>query len=145
MQGMVIRQANPGDLSQIKSFLEENGLQTVGLDQCYLNFVLAIDERGSQVGVAGYELYNHIALLRSVAVQKDSRNAGYARVMVDTILKSVKQRGVDTVYVFTEGAEGYFKRLGFNVVERDQMDSAVKMSPEFTGCCEHATVMRKTI
>jgi amino-acid N-acetyltransferase len=145
MQNIVIRQANHGDLSWIKSFLEENGLTTVGVDECYRNFVLAIDEKGAQVGVAGFELYNHIALLRSVAVHKSCRNAGYARVLVDTVLKNAKQKGVDTVYLLTEGVEGYFKRLGFNAVKREQIDDAVKMSPEFTECCEHAIVMRKAV
>ena len=64
---------------------------------------------------------------------------------MDTVLKNAKQKGADTVYLLTEGAEGYFKRLGFNVVKREQIDAAVKMSPEFTECCEHAIVMRKAV
>ena len=97
------------------------------------------------MGVAGFELYNRTALLRSVTVDKTSRNTGCGRALVDSVLKNAKQKGADTVYLFTEGAESYFKRLGFNTVGPEQIDDAVKMSPEFTECCEHAVAMRMKV
>jgi amino-acid N-acetyltransferase len=133
------------DLSWAKRLLEENRLPTVGVDVWYGNFVVAINEKGWPVGVAGLELYDHGALLRSVAVEKGCRNAGYGRAMVDAVLRNAKQKGVNTVYLFTETAQGYFKHLGFAVVDRTQVDEAVKASPELTECCESATAMRKTI
>jgi amino-acid N-acetyltransferase len=145
MQSFSIRQASQNDVSWIKKFLQENGLPIVGVDECYGNFLIAINEKGCPVGVAGFEQYAHAALLRSVAVDKGSRNAGYARALVDAVAKNAKRKGVDTVYLLTENAEGYFKRLGFGVVEWAQVDEAVKGSPELTECCERATAMRKAV
>ena len=145
MHSVHMRPANQNDLLWIKSFLEANGLTTVGVDEWYANFMLALNEKGLPVGIAGFELYNHAALLRSVAVDKNRRNVGCARALVDAVLKTAKQRGVNTVYLFTENAEGYFKRLGFDVVERTEVDEAVKGSPELAECCERATAMRKAV
>jgi N-acetylglutamate synthase-like GNAT family acetyltransferase len=145
LQNFLIREAEQTDVSWIKKFLEENGLTIVGVDEWYGNFLIAINERGSPVGVAGFEQYAHAALLRSVAVDKSSRNTGYARALVDAVVNNAKQKGVNTVYLLTENAEGYFKRLGFDVVEWAQVDDAVKGSPELTECCERATAMRKAL
>jgi amino-acid N-acetyltransferase len=145
MRPRLIRQAEKDDVAWIKGLLEENGLPTVGVDQWYGNFVVAVDETGEPVGVAGFELYNHNGLLRSVVVEKDCRNAGYGQAVVEAVLGNAKKRGVEVVYLFTETAQDYFKRLGFDVVGRDQVDEAVKGSPELTECCSRAAAMCKTV
>ena len=145
MQNNRIRQASPTDLAWIKSLLEKNSLPTIGVEEWVGNFVVAVDGKGLRVGVAGSEVYEHAALLRSVAVEEEYRNAGYARAMVNTVLKNAKQKGVGLVYLFTDGAEDYFKQLGFEVVKREEMDEGVKTSREFTECCTSCTAMRKIL
>jgi amino-acid N-acetyltransferase len=145
MRPCLIRQADKDDVAWIKGLLEENALPTVGVDEWYGNFVVAANETGDPVGVAGFELYNHNALLRSVAVEKECRNAGYGRAVVEAVLGNARKKGVKVVYLFTETAQDYFKRLGFEVVERGQVDEPVKGSPELTECCSRATAMRKVV
>ena len=125
--------------------MEKNDLPTAGVDEWFGNFVVGVDEKGSRVGVAGCEVYKHAALLRSVAVEEGRRNTGYGTAMIEAVVKNVKQRGVQSVYLFTNSAEGYFKRFGFEVVKREQMDEGVKASREFTECCTSCTAMRKTL
>jgi len=97
------------------------------------------------LGVAGLEIYGQSALLRSVAVEKNSRRMGHGRALVDAILRNAKQNGVHTIYLLTESAFDYFKHLGFNSVDRKDVDEAVMISLEFTECCSTALAMRKTI
>jgi amino-acid N-acetyltransferase len=140
-----IRGADSTDILRLTDFLKNNSLPTIGLQDCLGNFQIALDENGSWIGVAGYEMYGQSALLRSVAVDKPSRNQGHGRVLVDAILANARNRGVRIVYLLTETAEQYFKHLGFDSVERDCIEDAVKNSPEFTECGSTARLMRKTL
>lgn len=140
------RAATKEDLLKIKSFLEENGLPEMGVDGCLENFVIAEDESGSWIGIAGVEFYGESGLLRSVAVDRHSRGRGHARTLVNTVLENARDKGIKTVYLLTENREKYFEQLGFEIVDRDDVDDAVKTSLEFTEACpESAVVMRKVI
>jgi amino-acid N-acetyltransferase len=140
-----VRHADPTDARRLEEFLTNNALTTVGLKDCLENFLIAVDKNGSWVGVAGYEVYGEIALLRSVAVDSRARNLGHGRTLVQAALANAKNQGVRSVYLMTETAERYFGRLGFEPIERDRVEPAVKHSPEFAECCVSARVMRKTL
>jgi amino-acid N-acetyltransferase len=115
------------------------------VESCYANFVIATDDKGTLVGVAGLEIYGQKALLRSVAVEVNSRRMGQGRALVDAVLTNAKQNGVDTIYLLTETASDYFKHLGFDFVDRKEIDEAVMASLEFAECRSTALAMRKTI
>jgi amino-acid N-acetyltransferase len=140
-----LRPAKSSDLERLVSFLEANGLPTGGVEAYYQNFVIATNEEGSLLGVAGLEICGQSALLRSVAVEKNFRRMGHGRALVDAVLRNAKQNGVHTVYLLTESAFDYFKHLGFDLVDRMDIDEAVMASLEFTECHSTALAMRKTI
>lgn len=139
-----LRHAISTDIRRLTDFLTDNSLLTVGIQDCLENFIIATDENGSWMGVAGYEMYGGSALLRSVAVDKRSRNLGVGRTLVEAILADAKRRGAHTVYLLTETADRYFRRLGFTQIQRDMIDPAVKNSSEFE-CCGSCLSMRKTL
>jgi amino-acid N-acetyltransferase len=128
------------------AFLQANALPTVGLEDWYRNFFIASNETNDWVGIAGYELYNQSALLRSVAVDERARDRGHGRALVDATITDAKTRGVRTIYLLTETAEAYFKRLGFLPVNRADVDQTVRNSAEFnSACCSGCQAMQKTI
>jgi amino-acid N-acetyltransferase len=141
-----LRAASTRDLVKIKRFLRENGLPHLGVDGWIANFVMVEDEKGNCVGVAGLELYDTSGLLRSVAVDKDSRGRGHGRTLVNAILANARAKGVKNIYLLTDDAHDYFRRLGFQVVDRKDVDAPVKTSVEFTeACSESALVMRRVL
>lgn len=140
-----IRPAMKGDLPQICRFLEDIGLPTSGVDKCVENFVVAHDRNGSWVGIAGLEVYGEGGLLRSVAVDGRFRGMGQGQALVAAVLKSAQAKGIKTVYLLTDNAESYFGGLGFEVVDRKDIDEAVKASVEFGEMCASAVAMRKTL
>jgi amino-acid N-acetyltransferase len=144
LTGTRIRPATRADLPEIRRFLGDNGLPTDGIERFLENFVVALDGNGSWIGIAGLELYGKIGLLRSVAVNKQFRGLGQGRILVDAVLGHARAKEVETVYLFTDTAEAYFKGLGFEVVGRRDIDDRLKSSPEFTEC-ETAVAMRKVI
>ena len=140
-----LRHAGSTDIRRLTHFLKDNSLPTVGVEDCLENFIIAVNADGSWVGVAGYEMYGRSALLRSVAVDKRSRNLGHGRALVETVLANARKQGAQTVYLLTETAERYFSRLGFTPAERDRIEPALKNSPEFGECCSRCLLMRKTL
>lgn len=143
---MKYRTAIAADLPQIARFLEQNDLPTLEIQACLENFVVAKDQDGSWIGVAGFEHYGKSCLLRSVAVDKSFRGQGYGQTLVKSVLANAKTKGVKTVYVLTEDTSAFFERLGFGIIERKDVDEAVKKSPEFTeSCCQSCTAMRRMI
>ena len=74
------------------------------------------------------------------------RSQGHGRILVGLAVTSAKSKGIKTLYLLTDNAAKYFERLGFQVVDRKDIDDAVKVSLEFTeACCESAVAMRKII
>jgi N-acetylglutamate synthase-like GNAT family acetyltransferase len=140
-----LERADSTDLEDLQNFLRANSLPTVGLEDCYENFFIAIDDEGRWAGVAGYEAYNQSALLRSVAVDKALRGQGYGRALVEAVLQDARKRGVRTMYLLTETAGAYFQLLGFESIDRNRIEQAVQRSPEFTECCRSAQGMRKVL
>jgi amino-acid N-acetyltransferase len=126
LTGTRIRPATAADLPEISRFLKLNRLPTNGIEKCLENFVLALDGNGSWVGIAGLELYGKSGLLRSVVVNERFRGLGHGRALVAAVLRNAKAKGVDIIYLFTETADVYFKRLGFEAVDRERIDESVK-------------------
>jgi len=65
--------------------------------------------------------------------------------LIESVTGTAKARGVKRLYLLTDDAGAYFERLGFQVVDRKDVDEAVKVSVEFTEVCETAAVMRRVI
>lgn len=140
------RAAAATDLPRIRTFLKDNGLPTNGVEKSLENFVVAVDHEGSWVGIGGFERYGENCLVRSVAVDKRFRGRGHGLTLVDVVLRSAKSKGVKTAYLLTEDASRFFESLGFEIVDRKDIDEAVKASLQFTeAACDTAVPMRKAI
>lgn len=139
------RAATDADLGRIKGFLRDNGLPEIGIDQWVNSFVIAEEQDGSWVGVAGLERYGKVGLLRSVAVDMKHRGQGFGRGLVRSVIKNARDHGIRTLYLVTDDASAYFERFGFQSIDRDRVDEAVKVSVEFTKICKSATPMQRAI
>ncbi len=141
-----LRVAASADLPKVKSFLRGNGLPDLGVDDWIQSFVIAEDRSGNWIGVAGLERYGESGLLRSVAVDSQSRGRGYGGALIDAVLRNARAEGLKKVYLLTDDADEYFERFGFQTVKRQDVDALVKTSREFTEACpESALVMRKVV
>lgn len=97
-------------------------------------------------GIIGLELYGEDALLRSLAISADARGQGCGKVLVSKLEELARSKGVRNLYLLTDTAEDYFKRLGFLIVERHLVSDAIKETEEFSNLCsEDAVVMRKAL
>jgi amino-acid N-acetyltransferase len=104
------------------------------------------EAEGRLVGIAGVEMYGDGALLRSVAVDPEWRDRGIARLLTDRALDTARAEGVESVFLLTTTAEGYFPKVGFEAISRDAVPAGVQQSIEFRGACpDTAVIMRRRL
>jgi N-acetylglutamate synthase-like GNAT family acetyltransferase/SAM-dependent methyltransferase len=102
----------------------------------------AIAERdGALVGLAGLEVHGRWGLLRSVAVSPHAQKGGLGAALVRDRLAWAEARGLAGVYLLTTTAPDYFRRLGFEAVERSAAPAEIQASVEFSSACPATAVV----
>ncbi|AXY72555.1 GNAT family N-acetyltransferase [Paraflavitalea soli] len=131
--------------NDIIKLLQSQQLPVADLPLILTDFFVAKDA-GKIVGVIGMERYGTLGLLRSMAVHPGYRNQHIAANLVQELEKRAESTGIQTIYLLTETASGYFTRKGFTILQRDQVPDAVKSSSEFSHVCPvSAMVMAKDL
>lgn len=139
---IVITPATSADLPDILALLRRNKLPPDGLAE-HVATTLVATENGRLVGCAAVELYRPSALLRSVAVDAACRGRGLGKRLTAAALELARARGIETVYLLTTTAAGFFPTFGFEMIDRNDVAPQVRQSAEFTTACPStATVMR---
>lgn len=135
-----LRRATSADRTLIESLLRSCGLPLPG-DAAESAFFVAEGEARAIAGCAGLERYGDYGLLRSVAVAADARGAGLGARLTAAIIDEARRRRLRALYALTTTAEGYFPRLGFEVIGREEVAPAVRQSDEFTTLCPSTAVV----
>lgn len=134
--------ARADDLPAVLELLDRSELPRDGLAD-HFDLALVARDDARVVGSAAVERYGDAGLLRSVAVDRAYRGQGLGARLVGAALERARQAGLQTVYLLTTTAPGYFPRFGFQPVARADVAPAVRQSVEFTGACpDSALVMR---
>jgi amino-acid N-acetyltransferase len=136
-----VRPARPDDRPRVEALLEEAGLTRAGLGdpQCALWVAVA---GADLVGVIGLERYGRVGLVRSVATRAGWRGRGVAQALCREVIATAEAGGASTLYLLTETAEAYFRRLGFTTIPRAAADPLLAGSAEFqSGHCASAVLM----
>ncbi|UCE11071.1 MAG: GNAT family N-acetyltransferase [Candidatus Thorarchaeota archaeon] len=134
------------DLEAVLKLLQLVGLPTEDVETHFENFMIWQDSETMKIlGCVGLEIYDDGMLMRSVAVHPSSRGRRIGKKLVDASLMKAKALGATSVYLLTDTAENYFKRLGFSLVAREDVPNGVKESIEFTKLCIGAPSMKKDL
>ena len=137
-----VRPAKPSDLEGVEALLLASALPLAGVRQA-LPSIFVADDAGSIVGVAGLEVHDGHALLRSVAVAPDWRSRGLGRMLVERVIEEANRLGLGAIHLLTTTADRYFPSFGFTTISRDEVPAALQDAEEFTTACPaSATVMR---
>ena len=142
---MTIGPAEKGDLPAVLQLLAAHHLPGDGVDACVATMVVA-KSGGEVVGAAAVEVYADGALLRSVVVDPVAQGQGLGHRLTEAALNVARSRGVQTAFLLTTTAEGFFPKLGFEPISRADVPQSVQASVEFQSACPaSATVMRKRL
>jgi len=135
-----IEPARPTDLDGVLDLLRRSELPTDDLAR-HLATTLVARRDGNIVGSAALELYGSGALLRSVAVDAALRGQGLGRRLTDAALALARNQRVTNVYLLTTTAADFFPRCGFRRIAREDVETAVQQSVEFTTACPSSALV----
>lgn len=139
---MIFRSATPADRPALIDLLTEVDLLTDDLPDELGTFTLAF-VADSLAGAAGVEAFGATGLLRSVAVSPAYRDRKIGRQLIDAAVEQAANRGVETLYLITTTADGYFDRLGYRRVDRTNVPEAIAKTRQFSDLCPASSVVMK--
>lgn len=133
-------------VDEMSVLLASQGLPTADLTPALLeNFIAGYDQDILMV-VGGLEFRGAFGLLRSVVTAKEFRGRGLAATMVNRLEEIARRRGIEVMYLITIDSEGYFTRLGYSVIPRDEVPNAIQGTAQFSDLCPAtAAVMMKKL
>lgn len=127
------------DLREIVNLLADCKLPYSDIVFGKQNFVLAeIDYK--IVGCAGLEIYNENGLFRSLAVQPSHQNMKIGGGLLDKIITLSKENNIKQLYLLTTTADLYFKKHGWEVIERSKVPDDIRATTEFSSICPSTAI-----
>lgn len=140
--------ADADDAPEISALLLASGLQAWrpgdDQDEDQADVLAARDADDRLVGCAVLLTLGNVGLLRSVAVAADVRGSGLGRALAEAVLDRPAARRLGSVYLLTTTAAGFFGRLGFDRVDRRDVDPVIQGTHQYREeCPATAVVMRR--
>ncbi len=132
---VTVRASKAADFRTVKELLAAAQLPTADLDSAPgLRFWVTEDE-DRIVGAIGLESFGGVGLLRSLIVAPSHRAQGIGSLLIATLEREAQIQGAQLLVLLTEAAEGYFRRHGFEIIERAYVPDEVRSSAEFQWLC----------
>ncbi len=104
------------------------------------------DNHQNLIGGYGLEVYGTDALLRSVVVDKNHQSNGLGNKIVQHAIEYGRINRIDNFYLLTTTADSFFRKFGFNVIERNSVPERIASTTEFiTFCPDTAICMKLTL
>lgn len=137
---VVFQFAHEADEPGIRHLLQACGLPDEDIGH-HLRSFLTLRQENEIVGCVGLELYDKIALLRSLAVSELLRGHGFGQSLTEEIVTFAKHMGVKDLYLLTSTAEGFFAKHGFKRFARENAPDAIRSTTEFTVLCPSTAIL----
>jgi amino-acid N-acetyltransferase len=129
----MIRERPP--FSGAVALLQAQGLPISDITDAHLEHFFFAGSDGSPNGLVGLEIYGADALLRSLVVGEDARGQGLGATLLHHAEQYAALNGVRSLYLLTTTAETFFKRLGYERIDRSRAPSTIQQTFEFAGLC----------
>jgi len=139
-----VRPAEFRDIPRCIEFLDSAGLPTEDVTLERIALIAEVD--GDVAGLIGLEKFGDTGLLRSLVVDNRYRKSGFGRTLVGELEKHAQAVGIQSLWLLTIDADGYFERFGYERRERDDAPPAIRATDEFAELCpDDAVLMKKTL
>ena len=132
------------NFSKAIQLLKKNNLPTEDINPGTQLFV--VEEENNVVGTVAVEYNFNEALLRSLSVSEEKRNAGIGLMLVEFIEDYVQKQGVKSIYLLTTTAENFFLKRGYQKTDRNAVPDFIKNTKEYSVLCSSSsTLMKKAL
>ena len=137
---MMIEAPLPTDEPSIRQLLTLCDLPESDITPEQLRHFLVLKEKGQIIGVVGIETFGRFGLLRSLAIDPGHRRRGFASQIVEKAEEYAASLKIDTLYLLTMKAEGFFSKRDYRRVQRDSAPAPVQGTAEFKNLCPVSAV-----
>jgi len=139
---MTLEAASPKDEPWIRQLLTLCGLPQEDLTPQHFCHFFVMKERERSIGVIGLEVLGQLALLRSLAVDPQYRNRGYASQLIRKAEGYAASLQIVGLYLLTMTAEreSFFAKRGYRKIGRNSAPPAIQGTTEFQGICPASSV-----
>ncbi|NWF55299.1 MAG: GNAT family N-acetyltransferase [Syntrophaceae bacterium] len=137
---MNILLASSGDEPWIKQLLTLCGLPHEDLTPEHLGHFWIIKEKGEILGSVGLEIHGRSALLRSLAVNPRFRKRGFASELAKKAEDYAASLHIQNLYLLTMTAESFFRKRGYQKIERNSTPPEIQGTTEFQSLCPASSV-----
>jgi amino-acid N-acetyltransferase len=110
------------------ALLQAQGLPVSDITGEHLEHFFFVGSDGSPTGLVGLELYGTDALLRSLVVAENARGKGLGSTLIAHAEQYAAAKGVRSLYLLTSTAEAFFKRLGYERIERSNAPPSIEQA-----------------
>jgi len=129
-------------LEETINLLKKNKLPYSDIKEDNLKNFFGYFDNDSLEAIVGLEIYDDVALLRSLAVG-DKKSSGVGSKLLKFINDFALKNGINSLYLLTTTASTYFIKKGFNIVNKDEAPSCIKNTVEFSSICPASSVFMK--
>jgi amino-acid N-acetyltransferase len=105
--------------------------------------LFGVTYKNKLIGYFGYELFDKLALFRSMVVVPEARKKGYGALIWDQAKKKLLSEAVKEVYLLTNTASPFFSKQGFVEVARSSAPKSIASTTEFIEFCPDDSVCMK--
>jgi len=137
---MILDLASSMDEAWIRQLLTLCGLPQEDITPAHLRHFGVIKEKGEILGTVGLEILGRSALLRSLAVDPRFRNRGFGDQLTKRAEEYASSLAVAQLYLLTMTAESFFRKRGYQKIERISAPPAIQRTTEFQGLCPAGSV-----
>jgi amino-acid N-acetyltransferase len=142
---MNLRSAIKTDLEVINELLNASNLPSSDIEE-HLEGFMVYEEEEKIIAIGGFEKHGNDALVRSITTEPRSQGKGIGKSIYKSIEHNARSLGVTTLYLLTETAEEFFKKLGFSVKDRTGIPESIIKSKQYSLLCPStATLMCKQL
>lgn len=142
---IALQQVDDETIRYVEALLERNDLPSEDVRPNPEWFYVGYHGENA-VAIGGIEVYDSVGLLRSVVVDESVRGTGIGRATCEALEVEARAADVETLYLLTTTASGFFATLGYEEIDRGEAPEAIRETSEFADLCpDSATCMRKRI
>lgn len=117
------------------ALLEAAGLPAVDLTDRHMQHFFYCGPATAPTALVGVEFCGPNALLRSLVVTPGHRSKGLGAVLARRAEGYARDRGARAIYLLTNTAESFFKRLGYIAADRETAPDGIRATREFSDIC----------
>ncbi len=130
-----IRSVPAADLDSVNTLLLQAGLPALTAAPGIQLNVWGARVAAGLVGSAALEVHGGHGLLRSLVVIPAVRGRGIGAQLVARAEKQARRSGLQGLYLLTDTAPDFFRRLGYQAVQRASTPAEIRASEEFSRLC----------